>query len=82
MWIIGMVTPRSPDHLWSHDPENRMVPSGCKPAAVVKSRATATDLLSGVIARPKPRRVVFLSSYASYNFGELYAEERSDRWRA
>jgi hypothetical protein len=43
--------------------------------AVVKTRATTTDLLSGAIARAKPRRVVFLSSYASYNFGELYAEE-------
>jgi uncharacterized protein YbjT (DUF2867 family) len=44
--------------------------------AVVKTRATTTDLLSGAIARAKPRRIVFLSSYASYNFGELYAEEK------
>jgi uncharacterized protein YbjT (DUF2867 family) len=53
-----------------------LLPPDWSSNAVVKTRATTTDLLSGVIARAKPRRVVFLSSYASYNFGELYAEEK------
>ena len=53
-----------------------LLPPDWSSNAVVKARATTTDLLSGVIARAKPRRVVFLSSYASYNFGELYAEEK------
>jgi uncharacterized protein YbjT (DUF2867 family) len=53
-----------------------LLPPDWSSNAVVKSRVTTTDLLSGVIARTKPGRVVFLSSYASYNFGELYAEEK------
>ncbi|MBI3897113.1 MAG: NmrA family NAD(P)-binding protein [Gammaproteobacteria bacterium] len=53
-----------------------LLPPDWSSNAVVKGRATTSDLLSSVIARAKPRRVVFLSSYASYNFGELYAEEK------
>ena len=53
-----------------------LLPPDWSSNAVVKTRATTTDLLAGVIARTKPRRIVFLSSYASYNFGELYAEEK------
>jgi uncharacterized protein YbjT (DUF2867 family) len=53
-----------------------LLPPDWSSNAVVKSRATMADLLSGVLARTQPRRVVFLSSYASYNFGELYAEQK------
>ena len=53
-----------------------LLPPDWSSDAVVKSRAAATDLLYGVLERAKLRRVVFLSSYASYNFGELYAEEK------
>lgn len=53
-----------------------LLPPDWSSNAVVKTRVTTTELLSAAIARAKPRRVVFLSSYASYNFGELYAEEK------
>lgn len=53
-----------------------LLPPDWSSNAVVKARAATTDLLSAAIARAQPRRIVFLSSYASYNFGELYAEQK------
>lgn len=53
-----------------------LLPPDWSSSEVVKGRAARTDILWEVLARVKPERIVFLSSYASYNFGELYAEQK------